>query len=62
MNLIRKNSNNDALLESVRQKVEELERRLDYKPQGLDPQEQDRLDTLIHNAKRMRGFIEPNDF
>lgn len=50
-----------ALLESLHQKVKELEDRLGYKTQGLDPAEQDRLDTLFHNAKRMRSFTEPND-
>lgn len=53
--------NHDALLESVRKKVKELEERLDYEPQGLDQQEKERLDALIHNAKRMRGFIQPTD-
>lgn len=56
-----KNINHAALLESVRQKVKELEGRLDYKPKGLNQQEQDRLDTMIHNSKRMRLFIEPTD-
>jgi hypothetical protein len=56
-----KNRSLDAVRDSVRQKVKELEERLNYQPQGLDQQEQDRLDTLIHNAKVMRGFIEPTD-
>lgn len=54
--------NHEALLESARMKVKELEERLDYDPQGLDQQEQERLDALIHNANRMRGFIQPTDF
>lgn len=54
--------NHDALLESLRQKVAELEELLHYTPQGLDQEEQDRLETLIRNAKRSRGFIEPTDF
>ncbi len=53
--------NHDALLESVRKKVKELEERLDYEPQGLDQQEKERLDALIHNANRRRGFIQPTD-
>lgn len=62
MNSTGDKNSSDALLESARLKVKELEKRLDYKPLGLDSQEQDRLDTLIHNANRMRRFIEPTDF
>lgn len=51
-----------ALLESLSQKVKELEDRLGYKAQGLDSEEQDRLDTLFHNANRMRRFVKPTDF
>lgn len=54
--------NNEVLLESVRKKVKELEERLGYKSQGLDQWEQERLDASIHNANRMRGFIQPTDF
>lgn len=50
-----------ALLESLHQKVKELEDRLGYKTHGLDPEEQDRLDALFHNAKRMRRFTQPTD-
>ncbi len=52
---------NSVLIESLRQTVEELEERMGYKAKELMPEEQDRLDTLLHNAKRMRRFIEPTD-
>lgn len=61
MNTSTDQEKNQVLLETLRQTVEKLEDRLGYKPQGLDPQEQDRLETLIDNAKRMRRFIEPSD-
>ncbi len=53
---------NQDLLESLHQTVKELEERLGYKTQGLAKDEEDRLETLIHNAKKMRRFIEPTDF
>ncbi len=52
---------NSVLIESLRQTVEELEERMGYKAKELMPEEQDQLDTLFHNAKRMRRFIEPTD-
>lgn len=52
---------NQALLESTRQRVKELEDRMGYKSQGLGEEEKDRLDTWIHNVKVMRRFIEPTD-
>lgn len=53
---------NQGLLESLQQTVKELEEKLGYTTKGLGKDEEDRLDTLFHNAKKMRRFIEPTDF
>lgn len=45
-------------LKQVRQKVAELEKRMNYKAQPLSDEEQERLDAKFHNAKRMRRWIE----
>jgi hypothetical protein len=45
-------------LMQIRQKVEELEKRMNYKAQPLSEEAQERLDTKFHNAVRMRRWIE----
>ena len=42
-------------LKQVRQKVEELEKRMNYKAQPLSEKEHERLDAKFHNAVRMRS-------
>ncbi len=45
-------------LKQVRQKVEEFEKRMNYKAQPLSEEDQDLLDAKFHNAVRMRKWIE----
>ena len=45
-------------LKQVRQKVEELEKRMNYTAQPLSEEDQDRLDAKFHNALRMRRWVE----
>ncbi len=45
-------------LKQVKQKVEELEKRMNYKAQPLSEEEQERLDAKFHNAMRMRRWVE----
>jgi phage shock protein A len=45
-------------LKQVRQKVEEFEKRMNYKAQPLSEEDQDLLDAKFHNAQRMRKWIE----
>jgi len=45
-------------LKQVRQKVAELEERMNYKAQPLSEEEQERFDAKFHNSIRMRGWIE----
>ena len=42
----------------VRQKREELEKRLGYKVPPLSDEDQARLETQFHNAARIRRWIE----
>ena len=45
-------------LKQVRQKVEELEKLMNYKAQPLSEEEQELLDAKFHNAHRMRRWVE----
>jgi hypothetical protein len=45
-------------LKQVREKVAELEMRMNYKAQPLSEEEQERLDAKFHNAQRMRRWVE----
>ena len=45
-------------LNQVRQKIEELEKRMNYKAQPLSEEEQERFDAKFHNAQRMRRWVE----
>ena len=45
-------------LKQVRQKIEELEKRMNYKAQPLSEVEQELLDAKFHNAHRMRRWVE----
>ena len=45
-------------LKQVRQKVEELEKLMNYKAQSLSEEEQELLDAKFHNAHRMRRWVE----
>jgi hypothetical protein len=45
-------------LKQVRQRREELEKRMNYKAQPLSEEEQERLDAKFHNALRMRRWVE----
>ena len=45
-------------LKQVRQKVEEFEKRMNYKAQPLSEEDQDLLDAKFHNAVRMRKWVE----
>ena len=45
-------------LKQVKQKVEELEKRMNYKAQPLSEEEQERFDAKFHNAQRMRRWVE----
>ena len=45
-------------LKQITQKVEEFEKRMNYKAQPLSEEAQERLDTKFHNAIRMRRWIE----
>ena len=45
-------------LKQVRQKVEEFEKRMNYKAQPLSEEDQDLLDAKFHNAMRMRRWVE----
>ena len=45
-------------LKQVRQKIEEFEKRMNYKAQPLSEDEQERLDAKFHNAIRMRRWVE----
>ena len=45
-------------LKQVRQKIEEFEKRMNYKAQPLSEDEQERLDAKFHNAQRMRRWVE----
>ena len=45
-------------LKQVREKVAELEKRMNYKAQPLSEEEQERFDAKFHNAQRMRRWVE----
>ena len=45
-------------LKQVREKVAELEKRMNYKAQPLSVEAQERLDAKFHNAQRMRRWVE----
>ena len=45
-------------LMQVRQKVEELEKLMNYKAQPLSEEEQELLEAKFHNAHRMRKWVE----
>jgi hypothetical protein len=45
-------------LKQVRQKVEEFEKRMNYKAKPLSEEEQERFDAKFHNAIRMRRWVE----
>ena len=45
-------------LKQVRQKVEEFEKRMNYKAQPLSEKDQERFDAKFHNAQRMRRWVE----
>jgi len=45
-------------LKQVRQKIEEFQKRMNYKAQPLSEDEQERLDAKFHNAIRMRRWVE----
>jgi hypothetical protein len=45
-------------LKQLRQKVEEFEKRMNYKAQPLSREEQERLDAKFYNALRMRRWVE----
>ena len=45
-------------LNQVRQKIEEFEKRMNYKAQPLSEEEQERFDAKFHNAQRMRRWVE----
>ena len=45
-------------LKQVREKVAELEKRMNYKAQPLSEEQQERLDAKFHNAQRMRRWVE----
>ena len=45
-------------LKQVREKVAELEKRMNYKAQPLSEEEQERFDAKFHNAIRMRRWVE----
>ncbi len=45
-------------LKQVRQKVAELEKRMNYKAQPLSEEEQERFNAKFHNAQRMRRWVE----
>jgi hypothetical protein len=45
-------------LKQVRQKVEELEKLMNYKAQPLSDEEQELLEAKFHNAHRMRKWVE----
>jgi hypothetical protein len=45
-------------LKQVRQRREELEKRMNYKAQPLSEEEQERFDAKFHNAIRMRAWVE----
>jgi hypothetical protein len=45
-------------LNQVMQKIEEFEKRMNYKAQPLSEEDQDRLDAKFHNALRIRRWVE----
>ena len=45
-------------LNQVRQKIEEFEKRMNYKAQPLSEEDQVRLDAKFHNALRIRRWVE----
>jgi hypothetical protein len=45
-------------LQQVRQKIEEFEKRMNYKAQPLSEEEQERFDAKFHNSLRMRRWVE----
>ena len=45
-------------LKQVREKVAELEKRMNFKAQPLSEEEQERFDAKFHNAQRMRRWVE----
>ena len=45
-------------LKQVREKLAELEKRMNYKAQPLSEEEQERFDAKFHNAQRMRRWVE----
>jgi len=45
-------------LNQVRQKIEEFEKRMNYKAQPLSEEDQDRLDIKFHNAQLIRRWVE----
>ena len=44
-------------LKQIREIIEELETRMNYKAQPLSDEEQDRLDAKFHYSSRMRRWI-----
>ena len=45
-------------LKQVRQKVEEFEKRMNYKAQPLSEKEQDQLDAKLRNSYRQKRWVE----
>ena len=43
---------------ALRQKVEELEKRMNFKAQPLSPEQQDKLDAKFHYFNKMRRWVE----
>jgi hypothetical protein len=45
-------------LKQVRQKIEEFEKRMNYKAHPLSQEVQERLDAKFHNALRMQRWVD----
>jgi len=45
-------------LKQVSQKIEEFEKRMNYKAQTLSQEDQERLDTKFYNSLRLRRWVE----
>ena len=45
-------------LKQVREKLAELEKRMNYKAQPLSEEQQERFDAKFHNSVRMRRWVE----
>ena len=43
---------------AIREKVADLERRMNYKAKPLTEEQQELLDAKFHNANRMRRWVE----